>query len=78
MGTQSNTLPANTVDFAQREREEMRELTRASEIIRVPIIKRTMNEGEDEVTENEEVISTGQVWLGNVNDVPLPVGAYLP
>ncbi|KNZ76294.1 Mitotic checkpoint protein bub3 [Termitomyces sp. J132] len=32
----ANAKDANTVDFAQREREEMRDLTKASEIISVP------------------------------------------
>ncbi|KAL0567350.1 tyrosine/serine/threonine protein phosphatase pps1, partial [Marasmius crinis-equi] len=72
---QSNPLPANTVDFAQREREEMRELTRASEIIRVPVTKRVAKDaGEEKPAEDVEV--TGEMWLGNVNDVPLPVDTY--
>ncbi|KAK1223486.1 tyrosine/serine/threonine protein phosphatase pps1 [Marasmius sp. AFHP31] len=74
--TQSTNLPANTVDFAQREREEMRELTRSSEIIRIPVVKRAAKAGEEEAAEDDEVLSTGQVWLGNVHDVPLPVDTY--
>ncbi|KAL4066848.1 hypothetical protein J3A83DRAFT_4098437 [Scleroderma citrinum] len=49
---------ANTIDFAQREKEEMRDLTRASEII----------------TDHDATCwdpHAGQVFLGNTNDVPV-------
>ncbi|KAG7089221.1 hypothetical protein E1B28_010922 [Marasmius oreades] len=58
----------NTVDFARREREEMRELTRASEIIHVPVPLMNGAEQEDQLV--------GEMWLGNVNDVPLPVDTF--
>ncbi|KAI3609218.1 hypothetical protein WG66_010662 [Moniliophthora roreri] len=105
-------FPPNTVDFAQRERDEMRDLTRATEIISVfpkdvPLSKihpvellpggdffeRAVCESYDATassaptvnmdTDLEDVeLSTtksywnptvGQVFLGNVNDVPMPV-----
>ncbi|KAF8895984.1 hypothetical protein BD779DRAFT_1493305 [Infundibulicybe gibba] len=49
----------NTVDFAQREKDEMRDLTRASEII-------TLGEVIEEWSPH-----SGQVFLGNADDVPL-------
>ncbi|KAF9260009.1 hypothetical protein L218DRAFT_933001 [Marasmius fiardii PR-910] len=55
----------NTIDFAKREREEMRELTRASEIIHVPV----------HVSGDKEEIA-GEMWLGNLNDVPMPVDTF--
>lgn len=64
---------ANTIDFAQREKEEMRDLTRASEII-------TLQNDRDESHHTHASGSTtntywdphaGQVFLGNSNDVPL-------
>ncbi|KAJ6620046.1 hypothetical protein B0H10DRAFT_2023414 [Mycena sp. CBHHK59/15] len=75
----------NTVDFGQRERDEMRELTRASEIVsvfggagrggdgRYPI---TEDGEEKEDLSNTTTVShwrplVGQVFLGNSGDVPL-------
>ncbi|KAI6042480.1 hypothetical protein EDC04DRAFT_2866696 [Pisolithus marmoratus] len=64
---------ANTIDFAQREKEEMRDLTRASEII-------TLWSDWDESDHTHVSGSTtntywdphaGQVFLGNSSDVPL-------
>ncbi|KAL4075061.1 hypothetical protein V8B97DRAFT_1949258 [Scleroderma yunnanense] len=57
---------ANTIDFAQREKEEMRDLTRASEIITV------WGEG-DELDHDATCWDphAGQVFLGNTNDVPV-------
>ncbi|KAA1476202.1 hypothetical protein DENSPDRAFT_499399 [Dentipellis sp. KUC8613] len=52
--------PANTVDFAQREKDEMRDLTRASEIL-------ALGDGSSGG-------GGGGVHLGNANDVPLPEG----
>jgi dual specificity MAP kinase phosphatase len=54
----------NTVDFAEREKKEMRELTRASEIISVfpPGAERPATMRWDPLV--------GQVFLGNANDVP--------
>ncbi|KAJ7787754.1 hypothetical protein B0H14DRAFT_3095342 [Mycena olivaceomarginata] len=66
------TRAPNTVDFGQRERDEMRELTRASEILSDTV------EGDGE---REDLATTttashwrplvGQVFLGNSGDVPL-------
>ncbi|KAI0034759.1 hypothetical protein K488DRAFT_44802 [Vararia minispora EC-137] len=54
---------ANTVNFAQREKDEMRDLTRASEILVVG--------GDDDAR-------AGRVFLGNSNDVPLAPNGELP
>ncbi|KAI0695367.1 hypothetical protein BC835DRAFT_951578 [Cytidiella melzeri] len=66
---------ANTINFAQREKEEMRELTQASEILTIPV------ESDEERKEfnasspaNKWDPTKGQVFLGNANDVPLPDG----
>ncbi|THV06302.1 hypothetical protein K435DRAFT_645520 [Dendrothele bispora CBS 962.96] len=70
-------LSPNTVDFAQRERDEMRDLTRASEIISV-FPEGHAHQSEDEIdfstTQRYWDPTVGQVFLGNANDVPLPVG----
>ncbi|KAJ7067448.1 hypothetical protein C8F01DRAFT_1121343 [Mycena amicta] len=77
--TRADTAP-NTVDFGQRERDEMRELTRASEIL--TIRRRPSTPSAD--SDDEEDLSTtttathwrpmlGQVFLGNSGDVPLAV-----
>ncbi|KAH7913498.1 hypothetical protein BJ138DRAFT_1134002 [Hygrophoropsis aurantiaca] len=59
---------ANTIDFAQREKEEMRDLTRASEIISVfPSDWNTSGVGVNAGRDSR----VGQVFLGNVNDVPV-------
>ncbi|THG96393.1 hypothetical protein EW026_g5436 [Hermanssonia centrifuga] len=64
---------ANTISFAQREKDEMRDLTQATEILTFPV--------EDDQTEEEFSATTtaakwdpkrGQVFLGNASDVPLP------
>ncbi|KAK2459873.1 hypothetical protein APHAL10511_008073 [Amanita phalloides] len=68
-----NDHAANTVDFAQREKDEMRDLTRASEILSC------LPEGEDDLARDLSGTRTarhwdplvGQVFLGNANDVPL-------
>ncbi|EPT05494.1 hypothetical protein FOMPIDRAFT_96003 [Fomitopsis schrenkii] len=68
----------NTVDFARREKEEMRDLTQASEIITIADpqtyseAKRELDalSGSTPATRWSPVV--GQVFLGNVNDVPLP------
>ncbi|KAI0323998.1 hypothetical protein GY45DRAFT_1263691 [Cubamyces sp. BRFM 1775] len=67
-------LRANTIDFAQREKDEMRDLTQASEIVSVvdpesgidPISLAGSN------TASHWEPSVGQIFLGNSNDVPLP------
>ncbi|KAI0267881.1 hypothetical protein BC834DRAFT_821998 [Gloeopeniophorella convolvens] len=56
----------HTVNFAQREKDEMRELTRASEILTVP--SPDLEDDADEV--RPWTPGLGQVFLGNVNDVP--------
>ncbi|THH31494.1 hypothetical protein EUX98_g2692 [Antrodiella citrinella] len=86
------TLRANTISFAQREKDEMRDLTRASEIITFfPLpssSKAAEEEQEPEREEETEEISgsstatfwdptVGQIFLGNSNDVPMPVESPL-
>ncbi|KAF8440487.1 hypothetical protein L210DRAFT_3645628 [Boletus edulis BED1] len=65
---------ANTIDFARRERDEMRDLTRTSEILTV------WGSDNRDVQADEASGSTtatywnpnvGQVFLGNANDVPI-------
>ncbi|KAH0832978.1 hypothetical protein J3R83DRAFT_11956 [Lanmaoa asiatica] len=69
-----NEIRANTIDFAQREKDEMRDLTRASEVLTV------WGSDDRDVQADEAPGSTtatywnpnaGQVFLGNANDVPL-------
>ncbi|KAI0090972.1 hypothetical protein BDY19DRAFT_667817 [Irpex rosettiformis] len=64
---------ANTISFAQREKDEMRELTQASEIVTMPL----KEDGEDQEYSASTPASKwdqtkGQVFLGNANDVPFP------
>ncbi|KAJ7500357.1 hypothetical protein B0H11DRAFT_1997229 [Mycena galericulata] len=76
----------NTVDFGQRERDEMRELTRASEILsvfggggRYPFANAAGAEEDERGREDLSNTTTashwrpavGQVFLGNSGDVPL-------
>ncbi|KAF7294193.1 hypothetical protein HMN09_01147700 [Mycena chlorophos] len=83
--TRADTAP-NTIDFAQRERDEMRELTRATEILTVrkrPSSKTARStsaptsDSEDEEDLSMTTTAThwrptlGQVFLGNSGDVPL-------
>ncbi|KAI0635551.1 hypothetical protein C8Q77DRAFT_1098152 [Trametes polyzona] len=67
-------LRANTIDFAQREKDEMRDLTQASEIVSVvdPDSGVDANQlaGSNTATHWEPAV--GQIFLGNSNDVPLP------
>ncbi|KAJ3732410.1 hypothetical protein DFJ43DRAFT_1073822 [Lentinula guzmanii] len=91
--------PPNTVDFAQREKDEMRDLTRASEIVSVfpkghhlhclnpdplhpPVHVQPSSHHIPTSTRDEIDLSNtktfwdphaGQIYLGNSNDVPLPV-----
>ena len=58
----------NTINFPQREKDEMRELTRASEILTVPSFAQEGDKSQDTYSR------TGQVFLGNVNDVPFYSG----
>ncbi|KAF9236694.1 hypothetical protein BU15DRAFT_89003 [Melanogaster broomeanus] len=67
---------ANTVDFPQREKDEMRDLTRASEIVSVLGVNAD-DEEKDQVIPPGSTTAThwnpyvGQVFLGNASDVPL-------
>ncbi|KAJ4473196.1 hypothetical protein C8R41DRAFT_581669 [Lentinula lateritia] len=96
--TRVKTVP-NTVDFAQREKDEMRDLTRASEIVSMfpeghtlaylnpdplhpPVYVQPSSHQIPTPNGNEVDLSNtktfwnphvGQVYLGNANDVPLPV-----
>ncbi|KAI0749280.1 hypothetical protein C8Q80DRAFT_1269183 [Daedaleopsis nitida] len=70
----SRLVRANTIDFAQREKDEMRDLTQSSEIVSVvdPAsgIDSAALDGSNTATHWEPVV--GQIFLGNSNDVPLP------
>lgn len=67
-------LRANTIEFAQREKDEMRDLTQASEITSLVDPDSTIDlsalAGSNTATHWEP--SAGQIFLGNSNDVPLP------
>ncbi|CDO74503.1 hypothetical protein BN946_scf184979.g58 [Trametes cinnabarina] len=67
-------LRANTIDFAQREKDEMRDLTQASEIVSVVDPQSNIDPlalaGSNTASHWEP--SVGQIFLGNSNDVPLP------
>lgn len=72
-----NILKANTISFAQREKDEMRELTQASEIVTFPL-------DDDEAVLKEFSATSpstkwdptrGQVFLGNQSDVPVLTSA---
>ena len=69
-------LSPNTVDFAQRERDEMRDLTKASEIISV-FPDRSSSPSPLHVDFSTTATyfdpMIGQLFLGNSNDVPLPI-----
>ncbi|CAK5273377.1 unnamed protein product [Mycena citricolor] len=56
----------NTVDFGQRERDEMRELTRASEVLSMA------PEATPEDGDGGWRAEVGQIFLGNSGDVPIP------
>lgn len=59
----------DTINFPQREKDEMRELTRASEILTVPPFTQDGDKSQDIYSKS------GQVFLGNVNDVPFYSGS---
>ncbi|KAI0671359.1 hypothetical protein C8Q78DRAFT_766308 [Trametes maxima] len=67
-------LRANTIDFAQREKDEMRDLTQASEIVSMadPEAGIDVNALAGSNTATHWEPSVGQIFLGNSNDVPLP------
>ncbi|KAG8213355.1 hypothetical protein J3R82DRAFT_11841 [Butyriboletus roseoflavus] len=65
---------ANTIDFARREKDEMRELTCASEILTVWASDdkdMQADEAPGSTTATYWNPNAGQVFLGNSNDVPL-------
>ncbi|KAF8837479.1 hypothetical protein BDN67DRAFT_198128 [Paxillus ammoniavirescens] len=68
---------ANTIDFAQREKDEMRDLTRASEIVSVFGVGADTNGEGNHAAASGSTTATywnpyvGQVFLGNASDVPL-------
>ncbi|KAI0052287.1 hypothetical protein FA95DRAFT_1533071 [Auriscalpium vulgare] len=70
----ARVLKANTVNFAQREKEEMRDLTRASEILSyIPPSALSLSSMPDvSDTVRPWTAEYGQIFLGNANDVPLP------
>ncbi|TFK81314.1 hypothetical protein K466DRAFT_502359 [Polyporus arcularius HHB13444] len=65
---------ANTIDFAQREKDEMRDLTQASEIVSVadPASHIDLDALAGSNTATHWEPAAGQIFLGNSNDVPLP------
>lgn len=73
--TESEGTKPNTINFAAREKEEMRDLTRASEI--VSLANPPPGEGAVPADLSGSMTSThwdpmvGQIFLGNSNDVPL-------
>jgi dual specificity MAP kinase phosphatase len=60
----------HTINFAQREKDEMRELTRATEILTV----HPPDPDDKSVEVHPWTPGLGQVFLGNVNDVPFYPG----
>jgi len=64
---------ANTISFAQREKDEMRELTQASEILTLPFDEDGTKELEASSTATHWDPKRGQVFLGNASDVPAPI-----
>lgn len=77
-----STLQPNTINFAVREKEEMRDLTTASEILWIGVHPCADSIPEHQVQQDETKTTgeaqrgkvRGQVFLGNSNDVPTPVG----
>ncbi|KAK0485049.1 hypothetical protein IW261DRAFT_1460251 [Armillaria novae-zelandiae] len=80
--SEPSLLQPNTINFAVREKEEMRDLTTASEILRIGPRPRAHSIPEHHVDQGEAKPSIeaqpgrlfGQVFLGNSNDVPTPIG----
>ncbi|KAI6125107.1 hypothetical protein EDD16DRAFT_1474800 [Pisolithus croceorrhizus] len=66
-------IGANTIDFARREKEEMRDLTRASEIITLWGDRNDSDRAHasGSTTNTHWDPHAGQVFLGNSSDVPL-------
>ena len=73
--TETEGTKPNTINFAAREKEEMRDLTRASEI--VSLANPPPGQGAIPTDYSGSMTSThwdptvGQIFLGNSNDVPL-------
>jgi dual specificity MAP kinase phosphatase len=61
-------LKANTINFAQREKEEMRDLTKATEILSTPALPDHLAASSPSAHWNPAL---GQIFLGNASDVPL-------
>ncbi|KAK0500117.1 hypothetical protein EDD18DRAFT_1437859 [Armillaria luteobubalina] len=80
--SETSLLQPNTINFAVREKEEMRDLTTASEILRIGPRPRADSIPEHHVDQSEAkpFIEAqpgrlfGQVFLGNSNDVPTLIG----
>ena len=68
-----NVLKANTISFAQREKDEMRELTQASEILTFPLDdpESELKEFSATSTQSKWDPGRGQIFLGNASDVPV-------
>lgn len=62
------TLKTNSTNFAQREKEEMRDLTKATEIFSTPPLTGHLVASSPSSHWDPAV---GQVYLGNANDVPI-------
>ena len=62
------TLKANSTNFAQREKGEMRDLTKATEIFSTPPLTDHLVASSPSMHWDATV---GQVYLGNANDVPI-------
>ena len=61
-------LNANSTNFAQREKDEMRDLTRSTEIFSTPLLPDHLVASSPSTHWDPSV---GQVYLGNANDVPI-------
>ncbi|SJL09975.1 uncharacterized protein ARMOST_13357 [Armillaria ostoyae] len=80
--SEPSLMQPNTINFAVREKEEMRDLTTASEILRIGPRPRAESIPEHHVDQGEAKPSVeaqpgrlfGQIFLGNSNDVPTPIG----
>ncbi|EKM58639.1 uncharacterized protein PHACADRAFT_253113 [Phanerochaete carnosa HHB-10118-sp] len=70
-----NVLKANTISFAQREKDEMRELTQASEILTYPLddTESVLKEFNASSTQTKWDPTRGQLFLGNASDVPVMI-----
>ena len=62
------TLKANSINFAQREKDEMRDLTKVTEIFSTPPL---LDHHVASAPSTHWDPAVGQVYLGNANDVPI-------